>query len=164
MTARSASRLRLLGSTTVATALVLTASVVAVRPPAAEAVPHPVATHLREVALTPLRGDALASAADQPVAPTEGARAYRPQGSPRAGLQTGAQATHDRLHVIGVTWAPGTLSADDRVEYRVKDGATWGAWTAMVAEDDHAPDPGTPEARTQRAGTDPYVVTADAVE
>jgi putative cell wall-binding protein len=135
-----------------------------VRPPAADAVPHPVATHLREVALTPLRGDALASAADQPVAPTEGARAYRPQGSPRAGLQTGAQATHDRLHVIGVTWAPGALKATDRVEYRVKDGATWGDWTAMVAEDDHAPDPGTPEARNQRAGTDPYVVTADAVE
>lgn len=164
MTAPSAPRLRRLGSTAVATALVLTACVVAVRPPAAEAMPHPVASHLREVALMPLRGDALASAADQPVAPSEGARAYRPQGSPRAGLQTGAQATHGRLHVIGVTWAPGALTAKDRVEYRVKDGATWGDWTAMVAEDDHAPDPGTPEARTQRAGTDPYVVTGDAVE
>lgn len=164
MTAPSATRLRLLGSTSVVTALLLTASVVAVRPPAADAVPYPVATHLREVTLQPLGEQALLSAADQPVAPTEGARTYRPQGSPRAGLQTGAQATHRRLHVIGVTWAPGALSASDRVEYRVKDGATWGDWTAMVAEDDHAPDPGTPEARSQRAGTDPYVVTADAVE
>ena len=164
MTATATSRLRLIASTTLATSLVLAASVVAVRPPSAQAAPHPVAPNLRQVGLARLDSTALGEAAQAPVAPTEGARAQRPRFTPRAGLQTGVQSTGGRLHVVGVTWPEGALSTSDRVEYRVKDGRHWSDWTTMAADDDHAPDPGTAEAQHQRGGTDPYVVTSDAVE
>jgi putative cell wall-binding protein len=108
--------------------------------------------------------EALAQAARTPVAATPGARTYRPKAAPAAGFETPAQSTDGRLHVIGVTWPDGAVSGSDRVEYRVRDNGRWGAWTTMEAEDDHGPDPGTPEAQHERGGTDPYVVTSDAVQ
>ena len=164
MTAQTHSPLRLFGSTLAVTGLLLAGSVVAVRPLSAEAVPHPVATHLRVVGLARLDAGKLAEAAKVPVASSEGGRTYRPATAPRAGFQSGSQRTDGRLHVVGVTWPQGALSAIDRVEYRVQDGGTWSAWTTMAAEEDHGPDPGTAEARAERGGTDPYVVTADAVD
>ncbi len=157
------SPLRVLGLTLAVTGLLVSMSVVAVRPPSADAVPHPVPTHLREVSLASLSGDALTEAARTPVA-SEAGRTYRPAKAPRAGLQSGAQRTDGRLHVVGVTWPQGAVTAQDTVEYRVRDAGAWSDWTAMEADEDHGPDPDTAEARAERGGTDPYVVTADAVD
>jgi putative cell wall-binding protein len=164
MTRFRAPRLRHLTSAVLATALLFVGSVVATRPPAASAAPHPVATHLRQVPLRHMDAAALGQAMRTPVAATPEARTYYPQAKPAAGFATPALATNGRLHVIGVTWDEGALSTSDRVEYRVRDKGSWGAWTTMAAEDDHGPDPGTPEAQHERGGTDPYVVTSDAVQ
>jgi putative cell wall-binding protein len=107
---------------------------------------------------------ALAQATRSLVAATPEARTYHPQAKPEAGFETPALSTDGRLHVIGVTWDEGALSTADRVEYRVRDNGRWGDWTTMEADDDHGPDPGTPEALHERGGTDPYVVTSDAVQ
>ncbi len=157
-------RLRHLTSAVLAAALLFVGSVVATRPPAASAAPHPVATHLRQVPLRHMDAATLDQATQSPVAASPEARTYHPQARPAAGFETPALSTDGRLHVIGVTWDEGALSTADRVEYRVRDNNRWGAWTTMDGEDDHGPDPGTAEAQHERGGTDPYVVTSDAVQ
>lgn len=65
------------------------------------------------------------------------------------------------LRVVGATWRAG--SGEDAIaEYRVKGSRGWSPWAPLPVEDDHAPDPGSPEAAQLRPGTDPLVVTADS--
>ena len=156
--------LRNLTSAVAATALLFAGSVVATKPPSAAAAPHPVKSHLRQVSLRHMDAASLAQARRTPVAPEPGARTYHPRSAPAAGFETPPQSTGGGLRVIGVTWPEGALASQDRVEYRVRDNGSWGSWTAMSAEDDHGPDPGTAEARHERGGTDPYVVTSEAVQ
>ena len=176
-----ASRLRLLPAVAASTGVVLTLSVATTGPlnGLGSSAPRPVHPHFTAVRLAPMSADAVADAADD-AAKGSPADAARPQASARTGstpvardaaprLQSGAvsppQSTGGRLRVVGVTWPQGRLSEDDRVEYRVQDDGRWGAWTTMaVSEDDHAPDPGTAEAKNSRGGTDPHVVTADEVQ
>ena len=177
-----ASRLRLLPAVAASTGVLLTLSVATTGPlnGIGSSAPKPVHPHFTAVRLAPMGAGAVADAADDAVkgGPTEAAR---PQASARADasapaaraaaprLRSGAlspvQSTDGRLRVVGVTWPQGRLSEDDRVEYRVQDDGRWGTWTTMVvSEDDHAPDPGTAEAKGSRGGTDPYVVTGDQVQ
>ena len=177
-----ASRLRLLPAVAASTGVLLTLSVATTGPlnGIGSSAPQPVHPHFTAVRLAPMGAGAVADAADDAVkgGPTE---ATRPQASARAGvnapaaraaaprLRSGAlspvQSTEGRLRVVGVTWPQGRVSKDDRVEYRVRDDGRWSAWTTMaVSESDHAPDPGTAEAKNARGGTDPYVVTGDEVQ
>lgn len=61
---------------------------------------------------------------------------------------------------VGITWAHGAQVPDDQIGFRVRmltDGV-WGGWRRMVYHDEHAPDPGTREARRARPGTDELIV------
>ena len=156
-------RLRALSVTTLTTSLVLTGAVLSTRPPSAQAVPHPVASQDRQVGLAPMSAAGVRDAAGTPQVDDQGHRTRRST-APRAGLETAAQPTRGRLHVVGVTWPEGSVRPGDQVEYRVQDHGRWGQWTTMVSDADHGPDPDTAEGRRQRGGTDPYVVTSDAVQ
>jgi hypothetical protein len=68
---------------------------------------------------------------------------------------------------VGVTWEHGAEVADDAiaVEARTYQDGGWSGWTEVPYHDDHAPDPGTREARRARPGTEPLVVgDADRVQ
>jgi putative cell wall-binding protein len=158
-----ARRLTLVG---LATATMLGGSIVAVGP-SVGAPPHPVRPHLRTVHLSAMAPTDLAAARNAAVAATEGARPSRvPEGARAlgAGFQSPVAPTGGALRVIGVTWRQGSLSSQDRVELRLLDRGRWGAWTTMATDEDHGPDPGSTEAARERGGTDPYVVTSQAVQ
>ena len=155
--------------------------------------PRPVNPHFQAISLSPMGAAAVEGAAKTPGMPAQdGAGATAPNASPgssptttgagpntapngrtaraqaapaiRSGAVSPVQSTKGRLKVVGVTWPQGRLADGDRVEYRVQDGGRWGQWHQMEVSDDHAPDPGTEEARHARGGTDPYVVTGDDVQ
>ncbi len=68
---------------------------------------------------------------------------------------------------VGVTWSPeATVKPDEiAVQVRTRSGDEWSEWTQMPYSDEHAPDPGTPDADTSRPGTEPVVIgDVDAVE
>jgi putative cell wall-binding protein len=175
------SRLRFIPAVAASTGALLTLSVVTTGPLSGlgSSSPRPVRTHFTAVSMSPLPEAALAKEAAAPRTAAPGADASASgqggdasttrsaQAAPRlrSGAISPAQSTDGGLRVIGVTWPQGRLAEDDRVEYRVQDGGRWGEWREMVvAEDDHAPDPGTEEAKGSRGGTDPYVVTGDEVQ
>jgi hypothetical protein len=57
---------------------------------------------------------------------------------------------------VGVTWDP-SAEADDEtlsVEVRTRSQGAWSDWTELEYHDEHAPDPGSREARRARPGTD----------
>src|SRR5262245_61368101 len=59
--------------------------------------------------------------------------------------------------IVGATWQghePGTLA----LQVRTLDNGDWSDWQPLPWDDEHAPDPGTEEARNARVGTDPVVV------
>ena len=61
---------------------------------------------------------------------------------------------------VGVTWKHGEHVPDEDITVSVRsltDGA-WSDWEEIEYHDEHAPDPGSEEARTARPGTDPIVV------
>ncbi len=43
------------------------------------------------------------------------------------------------------------------IQVRVRESAGWSEWTELAAEPEHGPDPGSPEARNARTGTDPLM-------
>jgi hypothetical protein len=61
---------------------------------------------------------------------------------------------------VGVTWAHGAQVPDDEIGFRVRmlENGAWTGWRPMVYHDEHAPDPGTREARRARPGTDELIV------
>ncbi|HET6627734.1 MAG TPA: FG-GAP-like repeat-containing protein [Nocardioidaceae bacterium] len=61
---------------------------------------------------------------------------------------------------VGVTWEEGEQVADDDITVSVRSlkNGTWSDWQEIEYHDDHAPDPGSEEARRARPGTDPIVV------
>ena len=61
---------------------------------------------------------------------------------------------------VGVTWKHGEHVADEDITVSVRSltGGTWSDWEEIEYHDEHAPDPGSEEARTARPGTDPIVV------
>lgn len=61
---------------------------------------------------------------------------------------------------VGLTWAHGVEVEEDAVGFavRTRTGDTWSEWMDLDYHDDHAPDPGTEEARHARPGTDPLLV------
>jgi N-acetylmuramoyl-L-alanine amidase/FG-GAP-like repeat len=61
--------------------------------------------------------------------------------------------------VVGVTWQ-GQEPRALQLQVRTEDDGTWSDWQELHHDADHAPDPGTAEARAARtrAGTDPLVV------
>ncbi len=169
----SASRLRFIPAVAASTGALLTLSVVTTGPlnGIGSSNPRPVHPHFQAVSLAPMGEQAVAGAAKAPGAPapdapqTARARAARTAAGIRSGAISPVQSTEGRLRVIGVTWPQGRLANDDRVEYRVQDDGRWGGWQQMVvSDDDHAPDPGTEEAKHSRGGTEPYVVTGDDVQ
>ena len=170
----SASRLRLIPAVAASTGVLLTLSVATTGPlqGLGSSSPRPVHPHFRAVSLAPMAEQAVAGAAKAPGAPASDAapdarRTRRAQAAStiRSGAISPAQSTEGGLRVIGVTWPQGRLADNDLVEYRVQDDGRWGQWRQMVvSDDDHAPDPGTEEARHSRGGTDPYVVTGDDVQ
>jgi len=68
---------------------------------------------------------------------------------------------------VGVTWAHGEAIEEDGIEVlvRTREGDEWSDWSTIGYHDDHAPDPGTPDALTDRPGTDPLIIgDVDAVQ
>ncbi len=61
---------------------------------------------------------------------------------------------------VGVTWDGGERLAEEEITLRARtrsDGE-WSEWTELVYHDEHAPDPGSPEAAVARPGTDELLV------
>ena len=68
---------------------------------------------------------------------------------------------------VGVTWAHGEAIEEGGITLlvRTREGDEWSDWSAIDYHDDHAPDPGTPDALTDRPGTDPMIIgDVDAVQ
>jgi hypothetical protein len=66
----------------------------------------------------------------------------------------------DGYGVVGATWK-GQEPADLTLQVRTQDEGTWSDWQDLPVHDEHAPDPGTAEARAAtRSGSDPVVVGA----
>ncbi len=65
---------------------------------------------------------------------------------------------------VGVTWGHGVVVGDDDIALQVRtrtagaDGDRWSDWQELEYHDEHAPDPGSREARRARPGTDPLLV------
>ncbi len=66
------------------------------------------------------------------------------------------------FQMIGASWT-GAQTAQARV--RVRNGAKWGPWTSLEADEDDGPDPGSPEDRASRVVTRPlWIAAADGYE
>ena len=66
---------------------------------------------------------------------------------------------------VGAVWDAGAAVSGRQVAVRTRTSGAWSSWTAMHADAEHGPDPGTAEAAGSRPGTDPYVVgDVDAVQ
>jgi hypothetical protein len=61
---------------------------------------------------------------------------------------------------VGITWAHGSQVPEDRIGFqvRMRDAGKWSGWLDMVYHDEHAPEPGTREAKRARPGTDELIV------
>ncbi|HQR26541.1 MAG TPA: FG-GAP-like repeat-containing protein [Nocardioides sp.] len=61
---------------------------------------------------------------------------------------------------VGVTWAHGQELPDTRVGFqaRTRTGSVWSGWTELPYDEEHGPDPDSPEGRHARPGTDPLLV------
>lgn len=61
---------------------------------------------------------------------------------------------------VGVTWAPTEIDEHAlEFELRTSEGGAWSAWEPMAYHDEHAPDPGSPEAEAGvRPGTDERII------
>ncbi|HSO04605.1 MAG TPA: hypothetical protein VLQ92_09005, partial [Candidatus Limnocylindrales bacterium] len=62
--------------------------------------------------------------------------------------------------LVAVT-ADAAFPAGTSVQVRVKEESGWSRWTTLHFDPEHGPDPGTPEARGARPGSDP-LMTVDA--
>ncbi|HEX8971206.1 FG-GAP-like repeat-containing protein [Oryzihumus sp.] len=80
-----------------------------------------------------------------------------PVASARAAAIAPAQAVHDGVSVVGVSWPSGGVSASDTFQIRTYDAGVWGEWQTLDRDDSHGPD-GAEAARASHA-TQPYVVT-----
>ncbi|WP_107772157.1 FG-GAP-like repeat-containing protein [Nocardioides sediminis] len=68
---------------------------------------------------------------------------------------------------VGVTWAHGEELEEDQItlQVRTREGDTWSGWSDLEYHDDHAPDAGSPDAASNRPGTDPLIIgEVDAVQ
>jgi hypothetical protein len=64
----------------------------------------------------------------------------------------------DGLGLVGATWR-GDEPAGLRLQVRTRERGEWSGWQELPVHDEHAPDPGTAEARrATRTGSDPLVV------
>ncbi|HET6967816.1 MAG TPA: hypothetical protein VFI44_06040, partial [Ornithinibacter sp.] len=80
----------------------------------------------------------------------------------RAGAITAPHGIARGLAVVGATWEAGALREGDRLELRTRTDGVWQPWREMEVDDEeHGPDPGTPEARAGRPGTLPVVVEGE---
>jgi N-acetylmuramoyl-L-alanine amidase len=112
--------------------------------------PEPVAPEVASIALE----DAL-------LASTEPSSSSRDAGS----IWTTAAIESSPFVVAGITWAQDSEVAPAGIEIRTRSGSGWSGWTTLHIDDEHAPDPGSPEAARARPGTDPLVVgDADAAQ
>ncbi len=62
---------------------------------------------------------------------------------------------------VGVTWDAASVVDDDDIALEVRTrtgGQGWSGWTGLEYHDEHAPDPGSREARHARPGTDALLV------
>lgn len=100
-------------------------------------------------------------------AATPGARVAAPRLQARRTTARGGRAqlvsTPQRVTgygTVGITWAHGAQVPDDEIGFRVRmrENGAWSGWRTMVYHDEHAPDPGTREARRARPGTDELIV------
>jgi len=79
-----------------------------------------------------------------------------------SGLPQFVQSGIAPFDMIGASW---TGRATDQARVRVRRGGTWGPWTALEADGDDSPDPGSPEARGGRIVTRPlWIGSADGYE
>ncbi|MEO5664714.1 MAG: FG-GAP-like repeat-containing protein [Nocardioides sp.] len=115
-----------------------------------------VASEVTEVPLTTQSGDARSLA---------GATLKR--GTISATRVTSRPQTVSGYGAVGVTWAHGEAIEDGGITVlvRTREGDEWSGWSSIDYHDDHAPDPGTPDALTDRPGTDPLIIgDVDAVQ
>jgi hypothetical protein len=67
--------------------------------------------------------------------------------------------------VVGATWREGSTPLGLSMAVRTRSGGQWSSWQPMDVDEDHAPDPGSPEGVNARPGSDPMVIGAvDAVQ
>ena len=62
---------------------------------------------------------------------------------------------------VGVTWTSRERPLTEEqitVQVRTRTGPTWSEWEGLEYDNEHAPDPDTPEGRRARQGTDPLLV------
>ncbi|MBD8868724.1 FG-GAP-like repeat-containing protein [Nocardioides donggukensis] len=99
---------------------------------------------------------------DEPVEPVEpadeGADGIE-DGSGDSAVQSAPEPV-EGYGAVGVTWsAESDLEESDiAVRVRTRDGAGWSDWSELEYHDEHAPDPGTPEAEGSRPGTELLLV------
>ena len=98
----------------------------------------------------------VAPTAARPVTPQVREVLVRPEASPD-GVVTSRPAHSTGFGVVGATW-DGATPRGLRVAVRTKSGQVWSAWAPLEIDADHAPDPGSADARSARQGTDPLVV------
>ncbi|WP_101525060.1 FG-GAP-like repeat-containing protein [Nocardioides houyundeii] len=81
-------------------------------------------------------------------------------GSAEPAAEATVTAPVEGYGAVGVTWAAGESVAEDaltlQVRTRVEDG--WSEWSELEYHDDHAPDPGSPDAKNARPGTEPLII------
>ncbi len=142
-------------STAFTSALIAVPSVSA---PAAAAAP--VAPRVHTV---PLRGLDTAALAAAPAPEAEEVPAGTSEPAWRPVAMTG-RTSSEPFSAVGVTWAqdPGV---DVAVQVRTRAGGRWSDWTEIEVQANSTGDPGSPEAASPRAGSDPlYVGPSDGVQ
>lgn len=80
-----------------------------------------------------------------------------------AGAKLAALTAPERVSgyaTVGVTWKHGVVVDENDITVSVRSltNGSWSGWSEIEYHDDHAPDPGSEEARNARPGTDPLVV------
>jgi len=91
----------------------------------------------------------------------------RRTGAGKGAVVTSSPEQVEGFGAVGVTWSPETPVEDDQITVRVRTrtGEEWSDWAEVEYHDEHAPDPGSPEAAKARPGTDPLIIgEVDEVE
>ncbi len=135
--------------------------------PSADA--RPVAPSVREITLSGIDATALA----QSPAPEESSEhgrsvAARESRTTEPALKPLVATQRTRtspFSAVGVTWTADPTVEDVAVQVRTRTGGRWSDWTEIEVQGNSTGDPGTPEARASRVGSDPlYVGPSDGVQ
>ncbi|MBZ5737343.1 FG-GAP-like repeat-containing protein [Nocardioides mangrovi] len=94
------------------------------------------------------------------VAPGKGSEGSKAALVRSGGMLTSTPQTVTGYGSVGVTWEHGVSIAEDdiTIQVRTRTGSSWSDWIDVDYDPEHAPDPGSAEARHARPGTDALLV------